>query len=82
MEWISVKDRLPKPRQLVLAVLNKPCDRFNAPYKEQVLILWRSEHNYIDIGYTVKWERPFSGETVDYNDSVTHWMPIPQLPNN
>lgn len=81
MEWISVEDRLPELRQIVLAVLNKPCERLNYPYKEDVLLLFRIEHNYTT-GYKIKWERPFCAETVDYNDKVTHWMPIPQLPSN
>ena len=81
MEWISVKDRLPELNQLVLAILNKPCERLNYPYKENVLLLFRREHNYIT-GHKTKWERPFAGETVDYNDEVTHWMPLPELPKN
>lgn len=80
MEWISVKDRLPEPEQLVLAVLDKPCERLNYPYKEDVLLLFRIGHNYIT-GYEINWERPFGSETVNYNNKVTHWMPIPQLPN-
>lgn len=80
MEWISVEDRLPELGQIVLAVLNKPCERLNYPYKEDVLLLFRVEHNYIT--GRIKWKRPFGAETDDYNDNVTHWMPIPQLPSN
>lgn len=81
MEWISVKDKLPEPEQLVLAILNKPNIRFNYPYEENVLILYRREFPYIT-GHEINWVRPFGGETVDYNGRVTHWMPIPQLPKN
>ena len=80
MEWISVKDKLPEPEQIVLACLNKPYRRLNHPYEENVLLLYRREFKYID-GYKIDWKRPFGGETVNYNDMVTHWMPIPQLPN-
>lgn len=78
-EWISVEDRLPEPNQIVLAVLNKPCKRLNYPYKEDVLFLFRVECNYIT-GYQIEWKRPYAGETVNYNDKVTHWMPIPAPP--
>lgn len=81
MEWISIKDKLPELEQLVLAVLNEPNKRLNYPYKENVLLLYRRGCNYIT-GYEINWERPFSGETVNYNDRVTHWMPIPQLPKH
>ena len=81
MEWISVKDRLPELEQLVLAVLNEPNKRFNYPYAENVLILYRRGIPYTT-GYEIKWERPFGGETIDYNNKVIYWMPIPQLPSN
>lgn len=80
MEWISVEDKLPEPNQIVLAVLNESNNRLNYPYKEDVLLLYRRGCNYIT-GYEIKWERPFGAETVDYNDRVAYWMPIPQLPN-
>ena len=81
MEWISVKDKLQELNQIVLAVLNKPLDRFNFPYHEDVLLLYRREYNYTT-RREIKWERPFGGETVDYNDRVTHWMPIPEIPSD
>lgn len=78
-EWISVEDRLPELEQIVLAVLNEPNKRLNYPYEEKTLFLFRKGYNYIT-GYEEKWERPFGAETVDYNDEVTHWMPLPQPP--
>ena len=81
MEWISVKDKLPELEQLVLAVLNEPNKRFNYPYEENVLILYRRRIPYAT-GYEIEWERPFGGETIDYNNKVIYWMPIPQLPSN
>lgn len=80
MEWISVKDKLPELEQLVLVVLNEPNKRFNYPYEENVLILYRRRIPYAT-GYEIEWERPFGGETINYNNRVMYWMPIPQLPN-
>lgn len=79
MEWISVNDRLPDVGQIVLAVVSEPRLRFNHPYKEEVLLLYRRVIPYRR-GPEIHWERPFSGETVDYDAIVTYWMPIPELP--
>ena len=78
-EWISVKDRLPELNEIVLAVLNEPNKRLNYPYEEKTLLLFRRGYKYIT-GYEEKWERPFGAETRDYNDEVTHWMPLPEPP--
>ena len=78
-EWISVKDRLPELEQVVLVALNSPHKRLNYPYKENTLLLFRRGYNYTT-GYEEKWERPFGAETIDYNDKVTHWMPLPSAP--
>ena len=80
MTWISVKDALPKPGQIVLAVLNEPRKRLNNPYLEKILLLWRVESNYISRGRVVEWNRPFGGETINYDELVTHWMPLPEPP--
>ena len=53
-EWISVKDRLPKPN-------------------ENVLVYCKEYGIYVDIH--------MSGGIFGYSmDSVTHWMPLPEPP--
>lgn len=79
MEWIRVDERLPELEEIVLAVLITPNERLNHPYREPVLLLYRREYAY-GTGRVIRWERPFVGDTVDYNDKVAYWMPIPQIP--
>lgn len=70
MEWISVKERLPDPGNSVLIIVNgKPCRNIS-------LVNAYEFGNYSDAeGWIVEeypeWERP----------EVTHWMPLPELPN-
>lgn len=80
MEWISVEDRLPDIGQIVLAALKNPYKTLNYPYEEQVLILYRVKYNYVT-ETKIKWQKPFAGDTVNYNDRVAFWTPIPQLPD-
>lgn len=75
--WIPVTERLPEPGMIVLAYLDKPHPRLNAPYEESALLLQYEKRERID-GVIWEWKRPFSGETVSYNP--THWMPLPALP--
>ena len=74
--WISVKDRLPDINVIVLATLREPEKRLNHPYGEKILLLCRTKSNCVH-GTVTKWERPYGAETIDYDDVVTHWMPLP-----
>lgn len=60
-EWISVKDRLPKSRFVVLAY-EKPLNSINMSFYEKNSESWID----CDSGY--------------YLNSVTHWMPLPNPP--
>ena len=78
MEWINVKDRLPSEDGRYLVCTKSSIGKF-------VKI----------ISYALNYDCPFShewmqgralwyayGEVGDYEiDNVTHWMPLPELPN-
>ena len=76
--WIPVTERLPEEKEIVLARLPHPVQRLNAPYYEDVLLLWRVKHNIIGGHSYIAWERVYGGETVSYNP--THWMRLPAPP--
>lgn len=64
-QWISVKDRMPKPREDVLV-----CVYWHEKY--QTRPGWYSDQDglwYVDISAHWKWDL-----------NVTHWMPIPEPP--
>lgn len=69
--WVSVKDRMPEERH----------GRFEGEMESDfVLFCAKSEEEtIIDIGYTVNgvWE---CGDYVNDYCEVTHWMPLPALP--
>ena len=80
-EWISVNDRLPE-------ISNKDRDW-------SVTVLFRTAEGHIHSGYRNigrpqasfyddDWTPPFwldESENLDFeDDEVTHWMPLPQLP--
>ena len=69
-KWISVKDRLPETREVVIGFLERPIYRLNYPHDEPMLFLF--------IEADGKWKRAYGAETVDY--SPTHWMPLPEPP--
>ena len=64
MEWISVKDKMPRINEVVLVY-----DKFI----EDVSIGYISEF----LGYRVVWIIDY-GQSV--SDEVTHWMPLPEPP--
>lgn len=71
-EWINVKDRLPE------------IGKQNAPYSwsEAVLccLLDKTIHilNLTDLGNWIN----FQGQYSTLHESVTHWMSLPELPND
>lgn len=62
MEWISVKDRLPKHGELVI-VFNA-----NKDYLNGIFVSYIERHG--------NWRGPFD----DFEDLITHWMPLPEPP--
>lgn len=66
--WISVEDRLPETSCDVLAV------------KRNGLIVQMSYHAPFDHGKRIFQWWGF-GEWIDQHSQVTHWMPIPDLPD-
>lgn len=66
MNWISVKDRLPEKQKNVL-----------------MHCVWHSAattHIYIGYKTVKKWK--LDGKELLVGWIVTHWMPLPSLPNN
>lgn len=71
MEWISVKDRLPKDEE-ILCVCVKDCER-----KELFIstaVFWNTMREC--------WSYMTVEGTKDISDThcVTHWIPLPDLP--
>lgn len=72
MEWISVKDRLPKIEEEVLVsyLIDTPDDTILRSQKVDWIHCIRQYHDYQEIDWA-------SGtEDID----VTHWMPLPKPP--
>lgn len=68
MEWISVKDRLPETN----------CDVLVA--KQNGRVFQMSYHAPFDSGKRIFQWWGFS-KWVDQHSQVTHWMPLPEPPN-
>lgn len=68
MEWISVKDRLPKAGQWVLVV-------YKASIRQCLMMKIAYLQNYF--GYADWYPTDATYKTVK---GVTHWMPLPELP--
>lgn len=90
--WISVEDRLPEKNCTVFVTTNGldedvahfrvKSKRFITVAKEKQKLLKKEEStgSYSICGDCIKEERYYSkGEREDITDSVTHWMPIPEL---
>ena len=67
MEWISVKDRLPKPNERVLCVHYH--DIGSIQYNE----------TRVSVGFLQN-DRFYDGGETDPLKYVTHWAPLPDLP--
>lgn len=64
-EWISVKDRLPLYKQVVLAFLDS----------EQITeVVYRGEYEKDIHIFRIELTRE------DTSERVTHWMPLPEAP--
>ena len=72
-EWISVNDRLPKSKQMVLCYT--PCDGFMfVGYYQEIEPnpYWKSYWNIITAMRSTK----------KITKKVTHWMPLPEAPKD
>lgn len=81
MEWISVKDRLPKEREkVIILLLNGQVFRAEIRKRELLSEWWYYyATDCIDLdelGYMY----PIKGGNWWYRNPVTHWMPLPELP--
>lgn len=70
MEWISVKDKLPKKNEWVLVYVE---DEYNE--KKFHVGFW--EGGSFEIGH-----QPLDYYGSRYCGSVTHWMPLPEQPKD
>ena len=81
MEWISVKDRLPEEREKVIILLLDG-QIFRAEIrKRELLPEWWYYYaadciDMDELGYMY----PNEGGNWWYGNPVTHWMPLPELP--
>jgi hypothetical protein len=74
-KWISVEDRLPKVNQAVLACVNG----FDSPLILNILTETCNpmiEGYFKDFNY---WDS-VENDGQDYEDLVTHWMKLPEMP--
>ena len=83
MEWISVKDRLPKEEGYYLVCDTSSDYIMPSPYMAEYKFHWikpmwgKVTVNKSD-GFYV-----YSHDYRDYEeDNATHWMPLPELPKN
>lgn len=73
-EWISVKDRLPPYEKTVLVYYKDPYARF--PDKDSWVYT-----GYLDLcNDKPKWDVEDMFDVVQ--ELVTHWMPLPEMPEN
>ncbi len=73
-DWVSVKDRLPKGTDSVLAWVE--CGAVPVVAYRDADGVWQ-----VDIEH-ISWNGSGSIRDLDdYDDDVTHWMPLPEPPN-
>ena len=75
--WISVKERLPEPDQDVLLIAHG--------WKGQLLYIGRLHHEEAETSWltgitTMESEWSINGWSYLKTPLVTHWMPLPELP--
>lgn len=73
-EWISVNDRLPNETQDYLVVLNN---------EDIDILLFNSKNDPYQTWSSMLNKFLFSDSKGEWHstDRVTHWMPLPELPN-
>ncbi len=70
-EWISVKERLPEKGQFVLIICAGSSIPISASYEPGEYYEWDENCNCGGYGS----EKHF------YQNEITHWMPLPEVPN-
>ena len=73
MEWISVKDKLPKMGQDVIVAIEDPTEP-DCAKTVMPLVFCVEGHGYGFHCFTV-------GGVIDYSEGITHWMPLPDPPS-
>lgn len=88
-EWISVKDRLPKNNQDVLAYYNfDPSDGSSEHIREYKVVYFRFGKNVYEYpkdkpGYTIyHWDLKEPNWGLDERYTVTHWAELPEGPKD
>ena len=93
--WIPIAERLPKVGRRVLVCLEygegrrhitiaswQPAKSIDANYWEDVPDDWEDEDGETITNPNDLWlENPLEIEQCGFVENVTHWMPIPSLPN-
>lgn len=94
MEWISVKDRLPKNSDRVLICSMNDINDYSYPYNYKdacEMGFYEDGHWYSDTKFDIleqeqmkilkrKKMMPIDAECWFCADGVTHWMPLPEEP--
>lgn len=66
MEWISIKEKLPRQGKVILICYTK----YKRPKEICIATRWGSKKDW-----------HFNGDDYQFDDSeVTHWMPLPKMP--
>lgn len=73
MEWISVKDKLPKPKQSVYVL--------DLPKKLLSVGIYKPKEDEDDEILREMFAWTTMHDEVYMNYDVTHWMPFPELPD-
>lgn len=66
MEWISVEEKMPPPEEQVLCCISNRNDGY-----QQFVARLCEDH----------WEGPRDFDIYIQKDDVTHWMPLPETPD-
>lgn len=65
MEWIKISDQLPPENQAVLVTDGED------------MYIYTLKYNCCDAQYCFDYDQHYTNEEFD---TLTHWMPLPQLP--
>lgn len=77
MEWISVKDRLPKNNQYLIFIYNDEyCHEILPGYYDEIENKWRCSASDLVLA-CIECNKMMAFDT----DSITYWMPLPPPPN-